>query len=225
MGGLGLQWLEGELWFLARDWGQVMGWELWVLTTRPVVSDKGPSPSVLRIATKMQSSETRETVFPVCAPCVYTYPVSCVAIIGPTSLSGSKFLVKIWENHHLGHLDICCLPSSQHRSWWLVLVCSGNECELISDGFWKEPIKGVNQQNSNALSQMPLFSEDSIISTPCAKFTPSLLLLTLPAPAFFPGLSHRFLLSLLVSASFCFCPFFNMSPNSRIIFLNSKCDH
>ena len=66
----------------------------------------------------MQSSETRETDFPVCAPCVYTYPVSCVAIIGPTSLSGSKFLVKIWENHRLGHLGICCLPSSQHR-----LVC------------------------------------------------------------------------------------------------------
>ena len=136
-----------------------------------------------RIPTNVESSEIRGAFFPVCAPCVYTYPVSYVAIIGPISPSNSKFLVRIWENHRLGHLGICCLPSSQHRSWRLVLVCSGNECELISDGFWKEPIKSGNQQNSNALSQMPLFPKIPPLPPQCAKLNPSLLFLTLPAPS------------------------------------------
>ena len=157
--------------------------------------------------------------------CMYTYPVSCVAIIGPTSPSGSKFLVKIWENHRLGHLGISCLPSSQHRSWWLVLVCSGNECELISDGFWKEPIKGINQQNSNALSQMPLSSEDPITSTPCAKFNPSLLLLTLPAPSVLPRTFPQVPAFSPGQFILLFLPLLYVSPNSRIIFLNSKSDH
>ena len=160
---------------------------------------------------------------PCLCPFVCTYPTALSFMTCPTSHSTVNSLWQFekslpWQSLHgpPSHLPAqkLALSTRVFREWmW-----------APNNGFWKEPVKGRNQQNSNSSHQIPFSSWRHPLS---AMLNPSLLLPTLPARPQHPSRDFSTGSCFLywsthppLSAPSSVCP-----PNHRIIFLNSKCDH